>query len=1053
MISEVGREKVRDWGDRRRSFSIFKCSEANAEAIAEVLSESVPDLTALVPSDLTDLPESNGPVLLHSISSEEACKNADSLHRLIVRLIRWENQPIFLLSPDSRDEWERGNLWLGDGKIDSDGLRLDALTSVLGQDSVSIPDMSILDLVSDQPEMTYIEDLMAKALNAKGLSFTAQALIGKYHVDFLVEKNGVQVVVECDGRAYHSSDEAKAKDKERDSYLQERGYLVLRFTGGEINGSTSSCVEQIDQALDESQVEKSQAFRMDDNLDDSQQKAVFTSPGQVCVLAPAGSGKTKVLTNRGIHLVNEGFREHQILALAFNKKAREEMQKRLRKMGFLDVKRHVHTFNSYGVQLLGHKPYSLSGHDFPKHEGDRRYSETFFEILQGYFVNERKRTKKFNTYSKEAVRKTKGQLTPPGKFLQSMCQHYVLGGCPEEGDQIWSQIFEEFLQWQKDSDHLTFADQVYLAVRELAEDPVLRRQTQISIDALLIDEFQDLDAAQLMLVDILALGHGNLFVVGDDDQMIYGWRGADIERLRNFLKDPNTRKIALSTNYRSSLLVVRHAGYLISHNGDRELKNVRPKEEASRGEVQLFIGNDIAQECTYLVNTLNKARDAGFQWKELAVLVRYRELYRTVLAALDKGRIPVDFKDAAVLYSTRAGRAVVGYFTAVLYWPSPPKSVWSDILNVPNRFLSHEYVDHIGSCANPIETLRAGKSLNDIQQKRVLSLLKQLEGVNDALRREVHNAHDLFQVIDTTFGLAPYFKKEAGVSDDNDAADYGLVVDQLREASKQFSDPPEFLAYCKAEQEKEEKEEKAQFVQGKDTTSSDSDKDAVALMTIHKAKGKEWRGVVLFHQEWRKHNSVGTLPEKEKKREEEEERRVVYVGATRAIEALWVTAERAKKSRFVDELFKDPKFEDINVQQEIQNQKTQLDVLEQRMECLWDEKGKEQIVVDRGQGMEQVRMQREISIIEQHMSFIRRLLLRLGLVPSRLKQLRHDLEVVTEVGRARQRIAEIEHEIGAKNATIEEVEEAIDSLDREEQFRRVLSYREEETQDKDKVPF
>ena len=186
MLSDKGREKIQDWGRRGRSFSIFQCSEHDAAQIAKILGEVIPDLTTVNPSDLLDLPEPSGPVLLYNITSKEAYKNANALHRLVVRLIRWENQPVFLLSPDSREEWERGNLWLGDGKIDNNGLRLDALTRILRQDSVIIPDMPTLDFASDQPEMTYIEDFMAKELNVKGLSFTAQALIGRYHIDFLV---------------------------------------------------------------------------------------------------------------------------------------------------------------------------------------------------------------------------------------------------------------------------------------------------------------------------------------------------------------------------------------------------------------------------------------------------------------------------------------------------------------------------------------------------------------------------------------------------------------------------------------------------------------------------------------------------------------------------------------------------------------------------------------------------------------------------------------------------------------------------------------------------
>ncbi|MCK4580271.1 MAG: UvrD-helicase domain-containing protein, partial [Dehalococcoidia bacterium] len=343
------------------------------------------------------------------------------------------------MSPDRSEEWQRGDLWLGDGKIDWKGLRLDSLSLILNQDRLILPAPDILDHVSGQPEMTYIEQRMADALDAKGLCYRAQALIGRYHVDFLVEKNGAQVVVECDGIVYHSSDEAKKKDRERDSYLKKRDYPVLRFAGGEINSRVNRCVEQIEQVLDESRMEQSQVFPTDDNLDDSQKKAVFTNPGQVCVLAPAGSGKTLVLTNRGIYLVSEGFHEHRVLAMAFNKKAREEMQERLKKRNFSQVKHQVHTFNSYGAQLLTGR-YSLKGKGFAADE-DGQYFDMLFTVIEEH-CGELWKIRGATQSLKEAIQKTKRQLAPPGKFLEPVCRGLIKGVCPKKTDPVWSAVFE-----------------------------------------------------------------------------------------------------------------------------------------------------------------------------------------------------------------------------------------------------------------------------------------------------------------------------------------------------------------------------------------------------------------------------------------------------------------------------------------------------------------------------------------------------------------------------------------------------------------------------------
>jgi DNA helicase II / ATP-dependent DNA helicase PcrA len=1033
VISDIGRNKVQDWARRRRSFSIFQCPENDAAEIAVVLSDSIRGLTIIHSLALSDLPETSGPVLLQSVGSKEAYTNADALHRLVLRLTRWEDEAVFLLSPDSQDKWERGNLWLGNGKVDRRGLYLDALTLVLRQDNVNVPDLMTLDSASDQPEMTYIEQHIAEALDKEGISFKAQALMGRYHVDFLVEKDRAQVVVECDGKAYHSSDKEKEADRKRDLYLLERGYRVLRFTAGDINGKISWCVEQIKRALNKSQVDKSRRLQIDDDLDNSQKQAVFASPGEICVLAPAGSGKTKVLTNRAIHLVNEGFREKRVLALAFNRVARLEMQNRLGKIGFSEVDKRVHTFNSYGANLPS-DVYNLIGKGFDPKKARKSLGEKIFPILETK-LGELKKVRGSRESLLTAIERVKRELSIPGEFIQPECRKLLKESCPSKRDQIWSQIFEQVLQWQIDSDNLTFADHVYLAVRRLAEDAIFRRNTQMTIDALLIDEFQDLDAAQRTLTEILVLGHGNMFVVGDDDQMIYGWRGADIGRFRQFLDAPNTRKITLPTNYRSSQLLVRHAGYLISHNKDREGKDVRPKIGASTGKVALYIGNDLAEERAYLKSALTEAHKEGFKWKELAVLVRYRELYHPVLEELRQSAIPVDFRDkAALLYSTRAARAITGYFKAVLDWPSPPKSVWREILNAPNRYISNDYVDQIGREADPVATLSKGNDLTGSQRDEVRSLLNQLEEVNGRLRYDFPKSYDLFQRIDTTFGLTSHFKQESGVSDDNEAADYGLLIDQLREQSKQFPDPRGFLAHCEAEKEKE-----AQFAQREDSISESSDKDAVALMTIHKAKGKEWRGVVLFHQEWRKPNSFESASQEETKHDVEEERRVVYVGATRAIEALWVTAERGKRSIFVDELFRDPEFRENNTSKELRYRQDRLEKTEREIIRMQEERNKQQLTVDRAQGIDLNSVERKLAQQKRSMSLLKRLLSWIGVEPSRTRQLKSDFAIAQEGDQAEQRIREVDHRITGLEDRKYSILEEIDRLKREEKFRRILS--------------
>jgi superfamily I DNA/RNA helicase len=507
----------------------------------------------------------------------------------------------------------------------------------------------------------------------------------------------------------------------------------------------------------------------------------------------------------------------------------------------------------------------------------------------------------------------------------------------------------------------------------------------------------------------------------------------------------------LSTNYRSSQLVVRHAGFLISHNTDREVKNVRSKDGKERGKVELFIGEDIGQERNFLVRALNGAKEEGFQWKDLAVLVRYKELYQPVIDALERADIPFVCVAKGKIYSRRAARALTDFFAAVLEFPFPPKKVWDHVLKVSDIYPGNEYLGEVSQATDPISFLRSGRNTRDAdQRKSIAKLLSNLRALSEKQKSENLNTYDLFQAIDAAFKLTNHFKQEPGASDDNDAADDGLVIDVLQEKAKDFSDPREFLKYCKDERDREGIE--GDGVEKGNIYEKDS-KDAVQVMTIHRAKGTEWRGVVLFHQEWRQGSYFANDPKEEQKRVEEEERRVVYVGATRAGEALWVTAERGKKSRFVEELFRDPGFRDRDPQQEVEYRQERLGNLKQEIGQLKTEENQERIKMDRAQGIERDRIRSELDAVKEGARFLRRCLWFLGLKSARLRKLERGIRIVEEADQAEQQVDQIQSQLNAKKKRIAEISEEMDHLRREVMFRRILSDPIEEGNSSQAAPF
>lgn len=244
-------------------------------------------------------------------------------------------------------------------------------------------------------------------------------------------------------------------------------------------------------------------------------------------------------------------------------------------------------------------------------------------------------------------------------------------------------------------------------------------------------------------------------------------------------------------------------------------------------------------------------------------------------------------------------------------------------------------MDQNANADDPVASLRRGEGLdpNSSQKQHVEEFLRNMDYLST--QRHGQSTYELISRMESAFGISRHFKQTPEVSQNNDEADQALVIEMLRETALRFQQPDGFLDYCKRKRTLEEEEDKRADGKRNKGDGGEILGDAVHVMTIHKAKGKEWGGVVLFHLELRKHKEgngnssrSGREPSyDEEKKKEEEERRVAYVSVTRAKEAIWVTAERGKMSPFVTELFSDPKFEDSpdkRLNQEIEHLKKSL---------------------------------------------------------------------------------------------------------------------------------
>ena len=410
----------------------------------------------------------------------------------------------------------------------------------------------------------------------------------------------------------------------------------------------------------------------------SQREAVASVSGPIRVLAPAGSGKTKTLVNRILHLLNQGIAAERILALAFNKKARDEMQDRLERRGAEGVE--VRTFHSFGYEIVREG----SGWTF----GGSTQKKTAKALMRAAILEHTQLPGLRNQDPLEAfldgLRRAKMELPA----LSTVTVEY--------GDKLYplEPIFHSYLKKQLSDNFMDFDDMIYLAVRLLLENSALRRTYQSRFEFVLVDEFQDLNEAQLLLLQIIGLPENNIFAVGDDDQMIYGFRGADVKHIVEFEKRfPVASSRVLNTNYRSSRMIVRHTNWLIRHNRERVSKDIQPRRDAQPGRFEVTGGDSLLEQATFAANWLAEHKKQNKRdWKDYAVLYRYNAYQFPVALMLDALGIPHSPVATQPLFQSSVGMDVYSYLQVMLFPNEANASDFERILKRPNKYLTNQLI-------------------------------------------------------------------------------------------------------------------------------------------------------------------------------------------------------------------------------------------------------------------------------------------------------------------------------------------------------------------------
>lgn len=639
-----------------------------------------------------------------------------------------------------------------------------------------------------------------------------------------------------------------------------------------------------------------------DELNDQQREAVEHIDGPMLILAGAGSGKTRVITNRVAYLLQRGIAPENILALSFTNKAAEEMRERVAELTGRDRAADVHlsTFHSLGADIL-RRDIDVLGYKKPftiLDQGDRQ--SVVEEVMDDIHLDT----------SEIAAPKV---LTLISRAKMEFCEPSELEDFKYDPARPYAQrVFEHYQQALRGLNAVDFDDLLRLPIEIFREDDRIRKKYGDRFQYVMVDEYQDTNETQLVLLRELVRDHENLCVVGDDDQSIYGFRGALAENILLFEEEFNgTKVVKLEQNYRSTNNILATANTLIQHNAvrkDKELWSARGEGAPIRW-VEAEDGHEEAKFVTAEIERLRKRRNLG--WRDFAILYRVNPQSQPFEKALNRSHIPFQVRGSTEFFDRKEVKDFVAYLKAILN-PEDELSM-RRIVNVPRRGIGPSRLQSISELARKEET-----SFFEAVQK-VTDDPSRIDGIGYASARHLEDFVDIL----TTFRERLTEATEQG--EPTAAICRNLVVeldlydyvrseeDNERRARDRVGNIREVLQSIE-EFEEHSDESLHAFLESialdrSDPSDSPEQKNAVQLMTLHSSKGLEFPAVFVVGLE------EGYLPHSENDRRREdiaEERRLTYVGMTRAERFLTLTSAHSRTrygkdldrepSRFLDEL-------------------------------------------------------------------------------------------------------------------------------------------------------
>lgn len=605
-------------------------------------------------------------------------------------------------------------------------------------------------------------------------------------------------------------------------------------------------------------------------LNPEQQNAVKATDGPLLLMAGAGSGKTRVLTHRIAYLIVEKrVNPYNILAITFTNKAAREMRERIGKMmGGAAEEIWISTFHSMCVRILRR---DIDRMGFNRNftildTGDQQ------SVVKGILKDKNLDPKKYDPRAiLGAISSAKNELIDPEEYAKTAGGYF---------EQTVSDVYTEYQKRLRKNQALDFDDLIMMTIQLFQRVPEVLEYYQRKFQYIHVDEYQDTNRAQYMLVKFLANRFKNLCVVGDSDQSIYRWRGADIANILSFEKDyPDAKVILLEQNYRSTKRILLAANKVIENNVTRKAKNLWT--ENPEGNKLVYYRADSEQgEAQFVAGKIKElTREGKYKLSDVAILYRTNAQSRVMEEVLLKSNIEYSIVGGTKFYDRKEIRDMLAYLRLIAN--NDDDISLQRIINVPKRGIGSSSVDKMANFA----------AMHDISIFEALDSVELL-GLSPKITKGAREFRDL---IKNYTQMQEFLSVTELVEDILDKSGYRemLKAEKSIEAQSRLENLDELLSVTKNFEEVNEDKSLVAFltdlalVADIDSLDEDGEKtDSITLMTLHSAKGLEFPVVFLIGLE------EGVFPHSRSLMEEaemEEERRLAYVGITRAEQTLFLT--------------------------------------------------------------------------------------------------------------------------------------------------------------------